>query len=55
MQQMYDQIGTPEDAKRSEQMWNERLFKIEERLKMYPNSHLSSSPDSQVSSTPTYT
>lgn len=47
---MYDQVGTPEDAKRSEQRWNERLFKIEERLKMYQGSHLSSpSPESQVS------
>lgn len=52
MQQMYNQIGTPEDAKRSEQEWNERLFQIDERLKSYHNLHHPSSlshDDNQVS------
>ena len=43
---MYNQIGTPEDAKRSEKEWNDRLLEIEEKLKSY---HVSSnSPMSQV-------
>lgn len=34
---MYDQIGTPDEAKRSEKEWNDRLIEIDEKLKSFTN------------------
>jgi adenomatosis polyposis coli protein len=45
MQQMYSRIGTPEDAKRCEREWRERLEDIDKKLKMYQSVHL---PPNQV-------
>ena len=47
---MYSQVGTPENAERMQQQWDNRLLAIDERLKVFqpPHHHSPSTPDSQV-------
>ena len=51
MQQLYSNVGTPQDAKEKEKHWRFRLMEIEDKLRTYQKStiHPPSSPESQVS------
>ena len=53
VQDMHSKIGMPEEVKKREQMWRERLSEIEERLNSFQKSRfqpLSSPESSQVNS-----